>query len=83
VGHVVNPEGVFQVLREQNGMSTPIRATLWIQVVGSTPSPSKSSMSTALSHSGHKPPKPTARANKLQSLQRRSPRKRSPHPPHS
>jgi hypothetical protein len=30
VGHVVNPAGVFQVLREQNGMSTPIRATLWI-----------------------------------------------------
>ena len=27
MGHVVNPEGVFQVLREQNGMSTPIRAT--------------------------------------------------------
>ena len=30
VGHVVNPAGVFQVLREQNGMSMPIRATLWI-----------------------------------------------------
>jgi hypothetical protein len=28
VGHVVNPAGVFQALREQSGMSTPIRATL-------------------------------------------------------
>ena len=27
---MVNPEGVFQALREQSGMSTPIRATLWI-----------------------------------------------------
>jgi hypothetical protein len=30
VGHVVNPAGVSQALREQSGMSTPIRATLWI-----------------------------------------------------
>ncbi len=56
-------------------MSTPIRATLWIHVVGTTPSPSRSSTRTVVSHSGHTPPKPTARANKLQSPQRRSPRK--------
>ena len=88
-GHVGNLEGstgpwkVVQALREQSGMSTPIRATLWIHAVESTPSPSRSSSSTGVSHSGHNPPKPTERANKLQSPHRRSPRNRSPHPPHS
>ena len=39
MGHVVNMEGssgpwkVFQALREQSGMSTPIRAPLWIHAV--------------------------------------------------
>ena len=55
---MVNPEGVFQVLREQNAMSTPIRATLWIHVAGSTPCPIRSAMSSGVSHSGHTPPRP-------------------------
>src|SRR5207248_1108174 len=29
-GHVGNPAGVVQAVREQSGMSTPIRAALWI-----------------------------------------------------
>jgi hypothetical protein len=37
-GHVGNSAGVVQALREQSGMSTPIRATLWIQGVGITSS---------------------------------------------
>src|SRR6202048_4228997 len=39
-------------------------------VVGITPSPSTSSRSSGASHSGHAPPTPSARANKLQSPQR-------------
>ena len=60
VGHVVNAEGVFQALREQSGMSTPIRATLWIQAVAITPSPSRSSRRTGVSQSGHDPLMPSA-----------------------
>jgi hypothetical protein len=28
-GHVVNAAGVVQALREQSGMSTPVRAAVW------------------------------------------------------
>src|ERR1700736_1390655 len=88
-GHVVNLEGssgpwkVVQALREQSGMSIPIRAALWIQTVPTTPSPSRSSTRTGESHSRHDPPTPRARQNTLQDSQRRTPTKRSPHPPHS
>jgi hypothetical protein len=36
---------VVQALREQRGISTPIRAPLWIHAVAITPSPSNSSAS--------------------------------------
>src|SRR5579859_3756084 len=88
-GYVVNLEGstgprkVVQALREQSGISTPIRAPLWIYAVAITPSPRRSSRRTVVSHSGHDPPKPSARAKRPHASQRRSPRNRSPHPPHS
>ena len=53
-GDVVNPEGstgpwkVVQPLREQSGISTPIRAPLWIHTVVNTLAPSRSSMRTGL-----------------------------------
>ena len=49
---MVNLEGstgpwkVVQALREQSGISTPIRATLWIHALVNTPSPSSSSTRT-------------------------------------
>ena len=50
---MVNPAGVFQVLREQNGMSTPIRATLWIHVVGNHLLSEQVLNEHGVSHSGH------------------------------
>ena len=55
-GGVHRTRKVVQALREQSGMSTPIRAPLWIQAVATTSSPSRSTSSTGVSHSGHDRP---------------------------
>ena len=86
---MVNLEGssgpwqVVQALREQSGISTPIRVTLWIHARVNTPSPSRSSTRMGRSQSGHIPPGPRAAQNRLQGSQRRTPTNRSPHWPHS
>jgi hypothetical protein len=77
------PWKVFQALREQSSMSTPIRATLSIYALVNTPSPRRSSTRTGESPSGHDPPTPTTLQNTLQDSQRRTPTNRSPQPLHS